>query len=45
MGTAGFVNLCEILAKKHGGRLKLNRQLKRVAKTGESYCSAAKAAA
>jgi 3-hydroxyacyl-CoA dehydrogenase/enoyl-CoA hydratase/3-hydroxybutyryl-CoA epimerase len=37
MGAAGFVKLCEKLAKKHGERFKPNRQLKRMAKTGESY--------
>jgi 3-hydroxyacyl-CoA dehydrogenase/enoyl-CoA hydratase/3-hydroxybutyryl-CoA epimerase len=47
MGAAGFVKLCEALAKKHGERFKPNRQLKRMAKTGESYygAAAAKAAA
>jgi 3-hydroxyacyl-CoA dehydrogenase/enoyl-CoA hydratase/3-hydroxybutyryl-CoA epimerase len=47
MGAAAFVKLCESLAKKHGERFKPNRQLKRMAKTGESYygAAAAKAAA
>ncbi|MET3893558.1 3-hydroxyacyl-CoA dehydrogenase/enoyl-CoA hydratase/3-hydroxybutyryl-CoA epimerase [Bosea sp. OAE506] len=47
MGAAAFVKLCEGLAKKHGERFKPNRQLKRMAKTGESYygAAAAKAAA
>lgn len=47
MGAAAFVKLCESLAKKHGERFKPNRQLKRMAKTGESYYGAvaAKAAA
>lgn len=47
MGAASFVKLCEALAKKHGERFKPNRQLKRMAKTGESYygAAAAKAAA
>ncbi len=47
MGAAAFVKLCEALAKKHGERFKPNRQLKRMAKTGESYygAAAAKAAA
>ncbi len=44
MGAAAFVKLCEALAKKHGERFKPNRQLKRMAKTGESYYSAAAAA-
>ena len=37
MGAAAFVKLCEKLAKRHGERFKPNRQLKRMAKTGESY--------
>jgi 3-hydroxyacyl-CoA dehydrogenase/enoyl-CoA hydratase/3-hydroxybutyryl-CoA epimerase len=41
MGAAAFVKLCEGLAKKHGERFKPNRQLKRMAKTGESYYGAA----
>ncbi|WP_376988682.1 FAD-dependent oxidoreductase [Bosea sp. R86505] len=41
MGAAAFVKLCESLAKKHGERFKPNRQLKRMAKTGESYYGAA----
>ena len=41
MGAAAFVKLCETLAKKHGPRFKPNRQLKRMAKTGESYYGAA----
>ncbi|HEY5796253.1 MAG TPA: FAD-dependent oxidoreductase [Bosea sp. (in: a-proteobacteria)] len=47
MGAASFVKLCETLAKKHGERFRPNRQLKRMAKTGESYygAAAAKAAA
>ncbi|AOG07901.1 FAD-dependent oxidoreductase [Bosea sp. RAC05] len=47
MGAAAFVKLCESLAKKHGERFRPNRQLKRMAKTGESYygAAAAKAAA
>jgi 3-hydroxyacyl-CoA dehydrogenase/enoyl-CoA hydratase/3-hydroxybutyryl-CoA epimerase len=47
MGAAAFVKLCEALAKKHGERFKPNKQLKRMAKTGESYygAAAAKAAA
>ncbi|HEV7260077.1 MAG TPA: 3-hydroxyacyl-CoA dehydrogenase NAD-binding domain-containing protein [Bosea sp. (in: a-proteobacteria)] len=45
MGAAAFVKLCEALAKKHGERFKPNRQLKRMAKTGESYYGAQKAAA
>ncbi len=43
MGAAAFVKLCESLAKKHGERFKPNRQLKRMAKTGESYYGAAAA--
>jgi len=43
MGAAAFVKLCEALAKKHGERFKPNRQLKRMAKTGESYYGAAAA--
>lgn len=45
MGAAAFVKLCEALAKKHGERFKPNRQLKRMAKTGESYYGAAAARA
>lgn len=45
MGAAAFVKLCETLAKKHGERFKPNRQLKRMAKTGESYYGAAVAKA
>jgi 3-hydroxyacyl-CoA dehydrogenase/enoyl-CoA hydratase/3-hydroxybutyryl-CoA epimerase len=45
MGAAGFVKLCEGLAKRHGERFRPNKQLKRMAKTGESYYGAAKAAA
>ena len=45
MGAAAFVKLCETLAKKHGERFKPNRQLKRMAKTGESYYGAAGKAA
>lgn len=45
MGAAAFVKLCEGLAKKHGERFKPNRQLKRMAKTGESYYGAATAKA
>jgi 3-hydroxyacyl-CoA dehydrogenase/enoyl-CoA hydratase/3-hydroxybutyryl-CoA epimerase len=46
MGAAAFVKLCEALAKKHGERFRPNRQLKRMAKLGESYYGeAAKAAA
>ncbi|GAU81090.1 3-hydroxyacyl-CoA dehydrogenase NAD-binding domain-containing protein [Bosea sp. BIWAKO-01] len=37
MGAAVFVKLCEKLARTHGERFKPNRQLKRMAKTGESY--------
>jgi 3-hydroxyacyl-CoA dehydrogenase/enoyl-CoA hydratase/3-hydroxybutyryl-CoA epimerase len=44
MGAAAFVKLCEGLAKRHGERFRPNRQLKRMAKTGESYYGAAKAA-
>ncbi len=44
MGAAAFVKLCEGLAKRHGERFKPNKQLKRMAKTGESYYGAAKAA-
>jgi 3-hydroxyacyl-CoA dehydrogenase/enoyl-CoA hydratase/3-hydroxybutyryl-CoA epimerase len=44
MGAAAFVKLCEGLAKTHGERFKPNRQLKRMAKTGESYYGPAKAA-
>jgi len=40
MGAAAFVKLCEGLAKSHGERFKPNRQLKRMAKTGESYYGA-----
>ncbi|MFC5504409.1 MULTISPECIES: FAD-dependent oxidoreductase [Hyphomicrobiales] len=43
MGAAAFVKLCESLAKKHGERFRPNRQLKRMAKTGESYYGAAAA--
>ena len=43
MGAAAFVKLCEALAKKHGQRFRPNRQLKRMAKTGESYYGAAAA--
>ncbi|PZN98894.1 MAG: 3-hydroxyacyl-CoA dehydrogenase [Hyphomicrobiales bacterium] len=43
MGAAAFVKLCEALAKKHGERFEPNRQLKRMAKTGESYYGAAAA--
>lgn len=45
MGAVAFVKLCESLAKKHGERFKPNRQLKRMAKTGESYYAAAAAKA
>ena len=45
MGAAAFVKLCEALAKKHGERFKPNRQLKRMAKTGESYYGSADKAA
>ncbi|MFN3672271.1 MAG: 3-hydroxyacyl-CoA dehydrogenase NAD-binding domain-containing protein [Bosea sp. (in: a-proteobacteria)] len=45
MGAAAFVKLCEALAKRHGERFKPNRQLKRMAKTGESYYGAAGKAA
>lgn len=45
MGAAAFVKLCEGLAKKHGERFKPNRQLKRMAKTGESYYGTATAKA
>jgi 3-hydroxyacyl-CoA dehydrogenase/enoyl-CoA hydratase/3-hydroxybutyryl-CoA epimerase len=41
MGAAGFVKLCEALARKHGERFKPNRMLKRMAKTGESFYGAA----
>ena len=41
MGASAFVKLAEKLAKKHGDRFKPNRQLKRMAKTGESYYGAA----
>jgi 3-hydroxyacyl-CoA dehydrogenase/enoyl-CoA hydratase/3-hydroxybutyryl-CoA epimerase len=41
MGAAAFVKLCEGLAKRHGERFRPNRQLKRMAKTGESYYGAA----
>ncbi|MGO4665691.1 3-hydroxyacyl-CoA dehydrogenase NAD-binding domain-containing protein [Bosea sp. 2RAB26] len=37
MGAAVFVKLCEKLARTHGERFRPNRQLKRMAKTGESY--------
>lgn len=40
MGANAFVKLAEKLAKKHGDRFKPNRQLKRMAKTGESYYGA-----
>ena len=40
MGASAFVKLAEKLAKKHGDRFKPNRQLKRMAKTGESYYGA-----
>jgi len=40
MGAAAFVKLCEGLAKSHGERFRPNRQLKRMAKTGESYYGA-----
>lgn len=45
MGAAAFVKLCESLARKHGERFKPNRQLKRMAKTGESYYGTAGKAA
>lgn len=45
MGAPAFVKLCESLAKKHGERFKPNKQLKRMAKTGESYYGAAGKAA
>jgi 3-hydroxyacyl-CoA dehydrogenase/enoyl-CoA hydratase/3-hydroxybutyryl-CoA epimerase len=45
MGAAAFVKLCEALAKKHGERFKPNKQLKRMAKMGESYYGTAKKAA
>ncbi len=45
MGAPAFVELCEALAKKHGERFKPNEQLKRMAKTGESYYGAAGKAA
>jgi 3-hydroxyacyl-CoA dehydrogenase/enoyl-CoA hydratase/3-hydroxybutyryl-CoA epimerase len=45
MGAAAFVKLCEGLAKKHGERFRPNRQLKRMAKTGESYYAPAGKAA
>lgn len=41
MGAAVFVKLCEKLARTHGERFKPNRQLKRMAKTGESYYGSA----